>query len=369
MKQLFLFSLLAVITVTAAGQHVGIGEPNPTVKLTVKGTGYDPNFLVKNSQHDSVMLINYNNIRLGGVHDFSWGVLSISNKLFGTTDPPQLELIAHGEPDAIASNGSLNIIRFANANSNKYYNLQTYTGADASRHGLGITFRDPDDGTGVSHYLMRFDENRYLGIATHNPEGRVQINHRASNNNPTLRLMDSSANFGGPVLHFGRTTTGLQYWQMRPLIGVSTGTSYLDFATSDGVVMTLRGDGLLGIGTSAPTQRLDVNGNARVRGELLGPNTGAANLMPICYGHVSGAGAISNGSGNFTVTRTTTGIYAITISGEDFLFSQYTTVVTPATSSPIVAVASSGGGNLQVRTFNMSGTATDANFSFVVYKQ
>lgn len=368
MKQLFLFSFFVVAACTALGQHVGIGEPNPTVKLTVRGTGYDPNLLVKNGNNDSVMLVNYNNVRVGGVHDGILGVLSISNKHFGTTDPPHLELIAHGEPDAVASNGSLNIIKFRKANSNKYYQLQSYVGSDVSRHGLGITYFDPDDGTGSSKYLMRFDQRRYLGIATHIPEGRLQINHYATTTNPTLRLMDSSAT-AGPIIHFGRTTTGLQYWQMRSIIGTSAGNCFFDFATTAGVAMTIRGDGYLGVGNFNPAERLDVQGNAKIRGELQGPNTGSANLMPICYGQVAAAGSISNGSGNFTVSRSSVGVYTITISGENFLYTNYTTVVTPATSSPIVAVAGSGGGNLQVRTYNLSGAATDASFSFVVYKQ
>jgi hypothetical protein len=98
-------------------------------------------------------------------------------------------------------------------------------------------------------------------------------------------------------------------------------------------------------------------------------NTGNANLLPICYGNVSSTGFVNAGSGNFTVTHTSTGFYQITITGENYQFQQYITVVTPiGTIAPIISATGSGAGKLQVSTYNITGADTDSNFHFVVYK-
>lgn len=50
-------------------------------------------------------------------------------------------------------------------------------------------------------------------------------------------------------------------------------------------------------------------------GKLLGPTTGSANLLPLCYGHVSAAGTLISGTPNVSVTRTALGSYSISCAG------------------------------------------------------
>jgi hypothetical protein len=69
-----------------------------------------------------------------------------------------------------------------------------------------------------------------------------------------------------------------------------------------------------------------------------------------------------------TVSRITTGWYAVTITGESYQFQTYTTIVTPVTG-PAMVSTSSGGGNLYIFTYNASGVAADNQFCFTVYKQ
>lgn len=129
-------------------------------------------------------------------------------------------------------------------------------------------------------------------------------------------------------------------------------------------------DTKVGIGTTTPTERLDVKGNVRIDGKVIRPSTGAANLVPICYGTISAYGTVMGGTGNFTITSHTTGFYQISITGVNYLYTDYSTVVTPVTALPITPTlvgTDSGSGKLQIYTFDLSGTAVDRYFSFVVY--
>ncbi|MFT3978907.1 MAG: hypothetical protein QM687_00465 [Ferruginibacter sp.] len=119
-----------------------------------------------------------------------------------------------------------------------------------------------------------------------------------------------------------------------------------------------------------PKLTVTTDGNTNLAGELNSTvKTGNANLVPICYGNVSSAGAVQAGTGNFTVEHTSTGFYQVTITGEAYHFQQYITVVTPiGTLAPAIAATGSGGGKLQVQLYNISGADVDNNFHFVVYK-
>jgi len=105
-------------------------------------------------------------------------------------------------------------------------------------------------------------------------------------------------------------------------------------------------------------------------GEINRSQPTSANLVPIAYGYVTQNGTKSaNGStSNFTVSKTSTGGYDITIPGENYFFSDYTCVVTLSGSAAGFISNSSIGGKLRISTKNISGTATDRGFYFIVYK-
>lgn len=153
----------------------------------------------------------------------------------------------------------------------------------------------------------------------------------------------------------------------RGYIGSYAGnTSDVDFGTGVGNTagsthLTIQG---------VPKLTVEADGTTNLDGELnRSTKTGTANLLPICYGNVSASGFVQTGSGNFTVTRLTTGWYSIAITGENYQFQQYVTVVTPiGTTTPAIAATGSGAGELQVSVYNIAGTKIDNNFHFVVYK-
>jgi len=368
MKQLSILATLVMFAQIAFSQNVGIGEENPTVKLTVKGTGSFPSLLVKNSVEDSLFFASYLNLYLGGYHEMANGVVNITNKNYLPNDPPTLSLIAAGERSSGSVNGSLATLRFTNANTSKYFDLMTYTGTEGNAECFRLDYRDPNDGSGQTNILMFMRPNGQTGFGSYDPRARMQINHRSSILNPTLSLVDSGVNTL-PSIQL-RNVSGTDYFQVRG--NTENGNpqnSFLNFATQNGIRMTLRGDGNLGLGVSNPAQKLDISGSMRLTGEVNRTSTGAANLTPICYGTVNAAGDIHSGSGNFSVTHTLTGLYSITITGESFVFSQYTTVVTVIGSSPVIATTSSGGGALHIYVHSTAGDDVDGQFNFVVYQQ
>ncbi|MCU0389449.1 MAG: hypothetical protein MUE71_12660, partial [Chitinophagaceae bacterium] len=131
--------------------------------------------------------------------------------------------------------------------------------------------------------------------------------------------------------------------------------------------MVIDNEGRVGIGTNAPEQLLDVDGNIKLNGEVY-RGSGTANLLPICYGSVATTGTISSGTGNFSVVKAGTGVYDITITGEPFSFNNYITSITPVSTSARSNTASSSGGALRVRIFDATGAAIDTPFHFIVYK-
>lgn len=105
-----------------------------------------------------------------------------------------------------------------------------------------------------------------------------------------------------------------------------------------------------------------------VDGKVSRSSTGMRNdLLPIAYGNVSDLGTLNVGSSNLTVSKTSTGFYTVTISGESFFYTDYIVIATPI--YPAISLrTNSGGGNLIINTYNESGTLVDSDFSFVVYK-
>jgi hypothetical protein len=73
------------------------------------------------------------------------------------------------------------------------------------------------------------------------------------------------------------------------------------YYSSTGDVLSLAGDGNVGIGTSNPSQKLDIAGNLNLSGRVTRPATGPANLLPVAFGNVQPDGSILGGTGNFSV--------------------------------------------------------------------
>lgn len=135
----------------------------------------------------------------------------------------------------------------------------------------------------------------------------------------------------------------------------------------------------VGIGTTAPTATLDVNGTVALTSstaKLTTANTGTGNnMLPIAYFTCTGStSTINTKTSNVTaIIRNAAGNYEFTITGENFsTITNYIVVVTLLGSGGGQARATFGtttSSNLGILTYNASGaTLTDNSYSVVVYK-
>jgi hypothetical protein len=132
---------------------------------------------------------------------------------------------------------------------------------------------------------------------------------------------------------------------------------------------TILGNGNVGIGNLAPTQKLDVNGTVKLSGELNRAATGTANLVPIAFGTVQDNGFILSGSGNWTIADLGTGHKQITVTGVTLGIGAHTIVGSTFASTPRFASFLIITGELEVFTYNASSTLVNTPFSFVIYSQ
>jgi len=116
--------------------------------------------------------------------------------------------------------------------------------------------------------------------------------------------------------------------------------------------------------------RIEKNGDTDLLdGELQRTSTGSANLVPVCYGMINSTGVIQSDTGNFSVTHVPPGRYDITITGESYISSNYSTSVSPVSTSPRMFTTSNSASNLVVYLFDAAGVAINNGFQLVVYKQ
>jgi hypothetical protein len=129
--------------------------------------------------------------------------------------------------------------------------------------------------------------------------------------------------------------------------------------------------GVLGLSSSGLAGRFE--GNVRVTGTITRDYSAgtAKRATPIAYAFINSAGSVGANANSSNVTSTFDSVnkrYEITITGETYTSTNYVTTVTPAANSPLLATTLSSGGHLLVRIFNLSGTAVQSGFGFVIYK-
>lgn len=192
MRFLFSFLILMFSFHQIYSQNVGIGTNNPTAKLEINKAGKADLKLKSANFTDTTQII-----------------LSNRNGSFGT--------------DFIIS-------------SNQESGLRISSLSDISSN--------------INPNILDIKPSGRIGLGSANPDGKLQVNHTATLSNPSFMILDSSySNVGGGILKF-RNITGLNSLNLKASIGLqSTGVdTYFDFMKDNSIIMSLRGDGNLGIG-------------------------------------------------------------------------------------------------------------------------
>ena len=110
-----------------------------------------------------------------------------------------------------------------------------------------------------------FSQN--VGIGTTLPTGKLQVNHRSTSLHPSIVIFDSSTSSAGKIKFLN--AGGNRFWQINALVNNAIPSGhYMDIVTDSLWIMTLRGNGNVGINNSAPAYKLDVIGDGNINGIL-----------------------------------------------------------------------------------------------------
>jgi len=258
-----------------------------------------------------------------------------------------------------------------------------------------------EDDANVSISLITPNANSsavFFGNTTSSTHGGIVYNSALpngldfrTNGNSTKAVISDIGDMGigdtspNAKLHVSKGTSGSTYFSTAGIVVEDNSDVYLQFAApspeengliSSSELTTMRSgiifrpDSSVQIRAGGNTTKfsVDKSGNTNAVGEIRRSSTGSANMVPICYGSVDANGTILSGSGNFTVTSTPPGYYEITITGETYSNSGYTTSATPVSGNPRFISTANNGGKIVVRTWTSAAALVDTLFHFAVYR-
>lgn len=171
-----------------------------------------------------------------------------------------------------------------------------------------------------------------------------------SGGSETVDIIQTNAGVGDDVINMNVTTSASN----------SAPGQFLECAANGNVKAKINTNGIIELDSNLKISDGEINVTQK---------TGSANLIPIAYGFVSPSGSIttSGKTNNFSVVKSSTGIYDITITGESYYFSSYVCNVTLSDNAGFVT-STSISGKLRIYTRNTGGILTDRSFYFIVYK-
>ncbi len=243
-------------------KNVGIGTTNPAAKLSVVGNNI-PTLGLHNSTIDyaRIRLSNVNNgfwdlagvvgttdtdDRLNFFHNAVGNILSITgagNVGIGTVNPTvklQVEGVVRLGPQSSISEGGE--IQLSGSGSNPMWNIDAFN--DRFRIFSGSE-------------KITILQNGNVGIGTTSPTAKLSL---VGNNIPTLDLHNNTIDYAR--IRLSNANNG--FWDLAGVVGTTDADDRLNFFhNAAGNLLSLTGSGNVGIGTTAPTYKLDINGTAR----------------------------------------------------------------------------------------------------------
>lgn len=374
----------SIVTQVGSGTSakIGINQTSPSTTLDVKGaatvrgalnlpaTGTATSSTGKSSEPVNLAASVFNSGTSTAVkQNFQWKTEPVGNNT--STATGSLNLL-FGQGSASPTETGLNI---ANNGVINFAAGQTFPGTGPGTI-TGVTAGTGLNGGGTSGNVpvslnTAFTDGRYPQLTAFN----VFTNVQEFNNlvgigvNPLFAL-----HVNGTI----RSETELSLGGTAPLLVDAPGIAGGHFA--------VLASGKVGIDNPSPAATLDVIGNVSASGPLtVGGNiTGGGTLtvsgkvtgpngagLPIAYGFINADATVSKATSNVSSSWDSTNMrYVITITGVNYFFTSFVTLVTPtfSTSVPIVtADTGSVSGNLLVRLYNSAGTAIQNPFQFVIF--
>ncbi len=381
MKNKFiLVSLTCFINYSVISQNIGIGTNTPAFKLDVQGrTRIKAGTLNNVNTSAGIWMDDYRN----GNNQFFFGMKdSIRAGFYGSGAGIGWNLLFNTRTGNFNDNFNLN------GTVNLYSGTTDYSGGSlySDSNDIYITARKAAPANTKGNLILQFADPRNPNLLS----GNVGIDV----DTPLYKL----AIKGNIGLYNGTGVYGtLQNNSNDLLVNARIGNSILGTSAQD-IILQYENDlftnsGKVGIGTDAPTEKLDVNGNIKVDNKIIRSGSGTTNMIPIAYGRLNEDGSVANGSGNFSVAHSFTGQYYITISGETLSATNTVAIATLVRSNSnvnrvicIKTNSSPSGGyyfffTADTVSYNYDQStgityvngifpeAIDAAFSFVIYKQ
>jgi hypothetical protein len=261
--------------------YVGIGTNNPTSTLQLghTGTTTDTSLHVIAGNSKTATIAAYGNnagtarLYLGEGSTYGGGIV------FNGDDSPNISSTTNAVSFYRRYNGTDTEVFYYYYNSSTVYfsviNINEIHGSSGGATDPTYTFSTntntgmflPSSGelgfTNNGTERVRINSSGYVGIGTNNPLTSLSIT--PTTGGAKITLWDG----GDSTDHYG---FGIVNYQLNYDVG-NTSSSHVFYAGGKNgtgtELMRIKGNGKVGIGTNNPTEKLDVNGNARVDGVLL----------------------------------------------------------------------------------------------------
>lgn len=279
--------------------NVGIGTTTPSTLLEVAGDVVSKGFELNGKYKATNAVPGTGIFSTSASHPDGYGSLIVSSRttaarpiIFSVNTEEKMRIDMAGRVGIGTTNPVSKLDINISTNARAYFSdnigevgagnfaMQVVNSDGSSLKPLGFRAEDVRFATGALE-RMRINSTGNVGIGTNTPSSIVEISQKEG---PTLKLTNSTFttttdDLVGAIdfISVDNTATqrNLPRGYIRNYIAGSTGTGgYLTLGTastgSSGVSERLRIDsvGNVGIGTTTPTEKLDVNGNVKVKGTI-----------------------------------------------------------------------------------------------------
>jgi hypothetical protein len=214
---------------------LGIGTTSPAAKLEVKKSSYNAvNAIANFVNGNDPVRVSYDTVVIAQT---DVPTLSIVETIDGSQANEQKLTFSVGDNKAVIASTST-------ATGGMYFNVNRDVDAPGYNTGNGIT-------------ALKISNNGNVGIGTNSPNDKLNIHSSDASDNIGLKITRGTQTHG---LRLGVNNSHAFLWTTEP--------QDIAFGTNDSQRVTIKSNGNVGIGTTSPSEKLDVVGNIELNGVL-----------------------------------------------------------------------------------------------------